>query len=192
MRDALNATGRPIFYSMCEVCLHRPLSPPPTLCRIFFTPTLFFPSPPTRLQWGVDDPATWATPVGNSWRTTGDIEDRWDSMIAIADQNDRWWKYAGPGHWNDPDMLEVGNGGMTSGEYRVHFFLWCLMKAPLLVGQCRRHGATRAGTLRLLPFASPLFPARTLPPDLHLTTFMLRAMPACGALLAHCIHSESF
>ena len=58
-------------------------------------------------EWGVDDPATWAAKVGNSWRTTGDIKDNWEKMISIADQNDKWWKYAGPGGWNDPDMLEV-------------------------------------------------------------------------------------
>ena len=102
MRDALNATGRPIFYSMCE--------------------------------WGVDDPATWAKDVGNSWRTTGDISDSWNSMITIIDTNNRWADYAGPGGWNDPDMLEVGNGGMTFEEYKVHFGLWALSKAPLLVG----------------------------------------------------------
>ncbi len=58
-------------------------------------------------EWGVDDPATWAGSVGNSWRTTGDINDSWDKMISIADQNNKWWKYAKPGGWNDPDMLEV-------------------------------------------------------------------------------------
>ena len=102
MRDALNATGRPIFYSMCE--------------------------------WGVDDPAKWAWPVGNSWRTTGDIGDSWSSMISRADMNNMWADYARPGGWNDPDMLEVGNGGMTTTEYESHFSLWCLMKAPLLIG----------------------------------------------------------
>ena len=102
MRDALNKTGRPIFFSMCE--------------------------------WGVDDPATWAPKVGNSWRTTGDIGDSWNSMISRADQNNKWAQYAGPGGWNDPDMLEVGNGGMTTTEYETHFSLWCLMKAPLLIG----------------------------------------------------------
>jgi alpha-galactosidase len=83
---------------------------------------------------GVDNPATWAPAVGNSWRTTGDIGDSWDSMISRADQNDKWWTYAAPGGWNDPDMLEVGNGGMSTTEYITHFSLWCLMKAPLLIG----------------------------------------------------------
>ena len=102
MRDALNKTGRPIFYSLCEN--------------------------------GLDDAPTWASAVGNSWRTTGDIRDNWDTMINRADINDAWWMYAGPYGWNDPDMLEVGNGGMTTTEYETHFSLWCLMKAPLLIG----------------------------------------------------------
>ncbi|XP_065870513.1 alpha-galactosidase 3 isoform X2 [Euphorbia lathyris] len=102
MRDALNATGHTIFYSLCE--------------------------------WGVDDPALWAGKVGNSWRTTDDINDTWASMTTIADLNDKWASYAGPGGWNDPDMLEVGNGGMTYTEYRSHFSIWALMKAPLLIG----------------------------------------------------------
>nr|AFK38956.1 unknown [Lotus japonicus] len=82
----------------------------------------------------LEDPATWARSVGNSWRTTGDIEDKWDSMISRADLNDKWASYAGPGGWNDPDMLEVGNGGMTTEEYRAHFSIWALAKAPLLIG----------------------------------------------------------
>ncbi|GKE12983.1 alpha-galactosidase 3 [Tanacetum coccineum] len=87
--------------------------------------------PPMR---GEDDPALWAGDVGNSWRTTDDIEDTWASMTSIADLNDKWAAYAGPGGWNDPDMLEVGNGGMTYLEYRSHFSIWALMKAPLLIG----------------------------------------------------------
>jgi alpha-galactosidase len=99
MTDALNKTGRSIFFSMCE--------------------------------WGVEDPATWAPGVGNSWRTTGDIWDSWNRMVEIADLNDQWAEYAGPGGWNDPDMLEVGNGGMTMEEYRSHFSVWALMKVNL-------------------------------------------------------------
>ena len=102
MRDALNKTNRPIFYSLC--------------------------------QWGQEKVATWAGEVGNSWRTTGDIWDSWDSMINIIDENDKWYQYAGPGAWNDPDMLEVGNGGMTLIEYKTHFALWAISKAPLLIG----------------------------------------------------------
>ncbi|KAH1233948.1 Alpha-galactosidase [Glycine max] len=80
-------------------------------------------------EWGSEDPATWAKSVGNSWRTTGDIQDKWDSMISRADLNDKWASYAGPGGWNDPDMLEVGNGGMTTEEYRAHFSIWSLAKS---------------------------------------------------------------
>ncbi|KAL3512963.1 hypothetical protein ACH5RR_025680 [Cinchona calisaya] len=85
-------------------------------------------------EWGQEDPATWAKEVGNSWRTTGDIEDNWNSMTSRADENEKWASYAGPGGWNDPDMLEVGNGGMTTQEYRSHFSIWALAKAPLLIG----------------------------------------------------------
>ncbi|XP_057427995.1 alpha-galactosidase-like isoform X2 [Lotus japonicus] len=79
-------------------------------------------------EWGWEDPANWAQSVGNSWRTTGDIKDNWNSMTSIADSNDQWALLAGRGHWNDPDMLEVGNGGMTKEEYRAHFSIWALAK----------------------------------------------------------------
>ncbi|EAR94452.1 alpha-galactosidase (macronuclear) [Tetrahymena thermophila SB210] len=102
MRDALNATGRPIYFSMCE--------------------------------WGQYNPATWAPEVGNSWRTTGDIKDRYSSFLSILEKQVGLEKYAHPGAWNDPDMLEVGNGGMTTHEYEAHFALWALLKAPLLIG----------------------------------------------------------
>ncbi|CAJ2667098.1 alpha-galactosidase-like isoform X2 [Trifolium pratense] len=85
-------------------------------------------------EWGSEDPAIWGKSVGNSWRTTGDIEDKWESMTTRADQNNKWASYAGPGGWNDPDMLEIGNGGMTTEEYRAHFSIWALAKAPLLIG----------------------------------------------------------
>jgi len=102
MRDALNATGRPIFFSMCE--------------------------------WGQEQPATWARDVANSWRTTGDIKDTWLSVLTILVRNNVWADLAGPGGWNDPDMLEVGNGGMTFNEYKSHFCLWSLIKSPLIIG----------------------------------------------------------
>ncbi|KAH7690000.1 alpha-galactosidase protein [Dioscorea alata] len=92
--------------------------------------TIFF----SLCEWGQENPATWASGVGNSWRTTSDIEDNWESMLSMVDENDQWASYAGPGGWNDPDMLEVGNGGMTTEEYRAHFSLWALAKAPLLIG----------------------------------------------------------
>jgi hypothetical protein len=102
MSLALNESGRPIFFSMCE--------------------------------WGVDGPAFWAPTVGNSWRTTGDISDNWARMTSRLDDNEPLYPFAGPGGWNDPDMLEVGNGGMTTDEYQSHFSLWALMKAPLIIG----------------------------------------------------------
>lgn len=105
MAKALRASGRSIFYSVCE--------------------------------WGENKPWLWAgkPPVdAGSWRTTGDIRDNYASMLKIFKQNVVLDRYASPGHWNDPDMLEVGNGGMTDTEYRSHFSLWSIMAAPLLIG----------------------------------------------------------
>jgi alpha-galactosidase len=116
IRQGLDASGRPIVLSICE--------------------------------WGTAKPWLWGKEVGgNLWRTTGDIQDRWagkkewspgnccsNGMLDIADENEPLYSSAGPGHWNDPDMLEVGNGGMTTTEYRSHFSLWALMAAPLIAG----------------------------------------------------------
>jgi alpha-galactosidase len=115
MRDALAASGRPILFSICE--------------------------------WGSNQPWLWAGPVGNLWRATGDIQDCWNckrqwggyGVMPIIDQMNDIWMYTGPGHWNDPDMLEVGNGGMTTEEDRAHFSLWALFAAPLLVGNDVAH-----------------------------------------------------
>ena len=115
MRAALNKTGRPIVFSMCE--------------------------------WGTAKPWLWAGDgTGNLWRTTGDIKDHWAGkydyawgVMNIVDMNEPLYSYAGPGHWNDPDMLEVGNGGMTTDEYRAHFSLWAMMAAPLLAGNDVAH-----------------------------------------------------
>jgi alpha-galactosidase len=85
-------------------------------------------------SWGEENVSTWAAPIGNSWRTTGDISDNWNSFIEIVDQQQGLEKYSGPGAWNDPDMLEVGNGGMTHVESQAHFALWAILKAPLLIG----------------------------------------------------------
>ncbi len=85
-------------------------------------------------EWGESRPWTWARGVGHLWRTTGDIEDQWSSFTRLLDRQVGLEKYAGPGGWNDPDMLEVGNGGMTTAEYRAHFSLWCVLSAPLLAG----------------------------------------------------------
>jgi alpha-galactosidase len=71
---------------------------------------------------------------GQLWRTTNDIQDNWGSVMGILDVNSRFAAYAGPSGWNDPDMLEVGNGGMTTAEYRSHFSLWAMMAAPLIAG----------------------------------------------------------
>ncbi|WP_406099208.1 NPCBM/NEW2 domain-containing protein [Streptomyces sp. NBC_01013] len=85
-------------------------------------------------EWGQNKPWEWAAGLGNLWRTTGDINDSWSSMLSIMKQNLPLAAAAGPGHWNDPDMLEVGNGGMTDTEYRTHFSMWSVMAAPLLIG----------------------------------------------------------
>jgi alpha-galactosidase len=85
-------------------------------------------------EWGVNRPWEWAPAVGNLWRTTDDIEDKWSSMLDNLDQSAEHADVARPGAWNDPDMLEVGNGGMTDNEYRAHFSLWALMAAPLIAG----------------------------------------------------------
>jgi alpha-galactosidase len=85
-------------------------------------------------EWGENKPWEWASDVGHLWRTTGDISDNWGSMLSILKQNLPLAPHAGPGHWNDPDMLEVGNGGMTDTEYRSHFSMWSVIAAPLLIG----------------------------------------------------------
>ena len=130
MRDALHAAGRPIVFSLCE--------------------------------WGQNKPWEWAKDVGHLWRTTGDIMAGYDSMqrwehgwkvildlqyslVQPADgQNNGIGQYAGPDHWNDPDMLEVGNKGLTLAESRAHFSLWCIIAAPLIAGNDVRHMSKEA------------------------------------------------
>jgi len=85
-------------------------------------------------EWGSNRPWEWGPRSGNLWRTTGDIEDRWGSMLGIVDLSTQYALAARAGAWNDPDMLEVGNGGMTDDEYRAHFSLWAIMAAPLMAG----------------------------------------------------------
>jgi alpha-galactosidase len=86
-------------------------------------------------QYGWDAVWEWAPQLGgNLWRTTGDITPRWDRIYAILSQQEGLEAYAGPGHWNDPDMLEVGNGHLTLGENRSHFSMWAMLAAPLLAG----------------------------------------------------------
>jgi alpha-galactosidase len=115
MSRALIATGRPIVFSICN--------------------------------WGDGNPWEWARGIGHLWRTTGDIADvyreggpEWaHGMVPIFRRNIALSDYTGPGGWNDPDMLEVGNGGMSTVEYQSHFALWCMMAAPLLIGTDVRH-----------------------------------------------------
>ncbi len=86
-------------------------------------------------QYGFADVWKWGAEVGgNLWRTTGDIRDTYDSMEKIGFAQDEHAPFAGPGHWNDPDMLEIGNGGMNEDEYRTHMSLWSILAAPLLAG----------------------------------------------------------
>ncbi|SDW38062.1 alpha-galactosidase [Amycolatopsis xylanica] len=86
-------------------------------------------------EWGENKPWLWGRTVGAQlWRTTLDIADSWDSMTDILDKQIGLEAYSGPGGWNDPDMLEVGNGGMTDTEYRAHFALWSILNAPLIAG----------------------------------------------------------
>jgi hypothetical protein len=102
MRDALNATGRPIVFSACE--------------------------------WAVDFPATWMAPVAHSWRSTYDIQNEWECVVAHIDWNNVFAEFAGPGGFSDMDILESGNGVLTFEESRAHFTLWAAMKSPLLLG----------------------------------------------------------
>lgn len=97
-------------------------------------------------EWGRNDPWNWAKGVGQLWRTTADIEDSWESVVWIINANSRHTGAAGPGGWNDPDMLEVGNGGMTFDEYKAHFSIWAMMAAPLMAGNDLRAmtGETKA------------------------------------------------
>jgi alpha-galactosidase len=91
-------------------------------------------------QYGRAEVWKWGPEVGGStWRTTGDIRDTWESMSKIGFAQDALAPYAGPGHWNDPDMLEIGNGGMNDDEYRTHMSLWSILAAPLLAGNDLRN-----------------------------------------------------
>jgi alpha-galactosidase len=112
MSAALRQAGRPILFSLCE--------------------------------WGQSKPWTWAAPVGHAWRTTGDITACFDcvldhgdwkafGVLQILDMQEGLRAHAGPGHWNDPDMLEVGNG-LTPNQDRAHFSLWAMLAAPLIAG----------------------------------------------------------
>jgi len=117
MRDALFTAGRPIVYSICE--------------------------------WGRNEPWNWGQEIGHLWRTTGDITDcfdceighgTWSSLgiLQILDLQKGLRSHAGPGHWNDPDMMEVGNA-MTVNEDRTHFSMWAMLAAPLIAGNDLRN-----------------------------------------------------
>ena len=110
MSDALKASGRPIVFSICE--------------------------------WGENEPWKWGKGIGHLWRITADIRDVYDcvfdwggvGIVNIIDKMADLYEYAGPGQWNDAEMLEVGNGGMTYDEYVSHFSMWCMLAAPLMSG----------------------------------------------------------
>ena len=85
-------------------------------------------------EWGMAFPWHWGSRAGNLWRTTPDINASWKSIHLIYSHNIKLYKHACPGAWNDPDMLEVGNGKLTENENKTHFSLWCMMAAPLILG----------------------------------------------------------
>lgn len=99
-------------------------------------------------EWGRHRPWDWAPSLGHLWRTSPDIADTWASLVATVDRQAELHPFAGPDHWNDPDMLEVGNGGMTDVEYRTHFSLWAMLAAPLMAGNDLRE--MRETTLAIL------------------------------------------
>ncbi len=99
-------------------------------------------------EWGLNRPWNWGREAGNLWRTTMDIKANWASIVSIYEQNVRLAKHAGPGGWNDPDMLEVGNGNLTPDENRAHFTLWCMMAAPLILGNDIRRFLNEDGTAK--------------------------------------------
>ena len=85
-------------------------------------------------NWGQDSVWTWGAETGNSWRISGDVTDTWSSIVSIASGAQGLVQYAGPGGFNDFDMLEIGNGGLTAAEERAHFGIWAIAKSPLLIG----------------------------------------------------------
>ncbi len=98
-------------------------------------------------EWGLNQPWKWGRQAGNLWRTTGDIQPIWASVLAIYEFTVRLAKYSSKGGWNDPDMLEVGNGDLTFEENRTHFSLWCMMNAPLILGNDVREFIKEDGTV---------------------------------------------
>lgn len=101
-------------------------------------------------EWGRENPAVWAAPIANVWRISGDIYDGWSSILTRAAIDAPLWRYAGPGGWNDPDMLEVGNGKCTDDEYKYHFAQWAMLKAPLIIGNDIRQMAKDSAAYQIL------------------------------------------
>lgn len=100
-------------------------------------------------EWGLNRPWKWGATAGNLWRTTPDIRPEWSSIIGIYEATVRLYKYAGIGNWNDPDMLEVGNGNLTDSENEAHFSLWCMLAAPLILGNDIRKFIKEDGSVDL-------------------------------------------
>lgn len=98
-------------------------------------------------EWGWNQPWKWGGKAGNIWRTTPDIQANWASVVGIYERNVRLDKYARPGAFNDPDMLEVGNGDLTFEENKSHFTLWAMMAAPLILGNDIRTFIKEDGTV---------------------------------------------
>lgn len=101
-------------------------------------------------EWGRNNPEDWAWNTGNLWRISGDIIPDWRWINHIYNMNIKLGEYAGPGHWNDPDMLEVGNGKLTYEENKTHFSLWCMMAAPLILGNDLRKLPDNKNTLEII------------------------------------------
>jgi alpha-galactosidase len=120
LHDALHATGRPIVHSLCS--------------------------------WGEGEPWKWGPSVGHLWRTTGDIcapgKADWERAMEVAAANEKLSEAAGPGHWNDPDMMIAGMDGLSETQNRSFFSLWCMMAAPLMAGNDLRK--MTPSTLRIL------------------------------------------
>ncbi|GAC1656969.1 MAG: hypothetical protein NVS4B3_23130 [Gemmatimonadaceae bacterium] len=99
-------------------------------------------------EWGENKAWLWGRDVGGHlWRTTGDIQDKWSSVVKLLDQQVGLAAYSAPNAWNDPDMLEVGNGKMSDNEYRAHFSLWAVLNAPLLAGNDLRAMSEQTRTI---------------------------------------------
>ncbi len=101
-------------------------------------------------EWGRNKPENWAWNTGNLWRISGDIIPNWRWINMIYNKNLKLNAYAGPGHWNDPDMLEVGNGKLTYEENKTHFSLWCMMASPLILGNDLRKLPDEKSTLDII------------------------------------------